>query len=221
MISSISSLVFQSAFYKYLSDCYLLPDIGLRQTLVGMKKLVSKAYPQHRIDVGKMLEDFDKPQTIEQFQVEYTRLFIGPYKMLAPPYESVYHNGDGTLMGNSTLEVMSLFREAGYSLADDYHDAPDHIATELEFMHILVAGISEFVQKNDTVAAEQYMRILISFLTDHLANWIPGLTRQVETVTGSEFYRSLARITRRTIEDDVKRLQREDLVQRPLSSDRQ
>ncbi|MFN2356106.1 MAG: molecular chaperone, partial [Desulfopila sp.] len=67
--------------------------------------------------------------------VEYARLFVGPFELLAPPYGSVYLETGRRLMGDSTIAVQHMYTNAGLTL--DVQEAPDHIALELEFMHYL------------------------------------------------------------------------------------
>jgi putative dimethyl sulfoxide reductase chaperone len=87
-------------------------------------------------------------EVLEALPVDYTRLFIGPFSPLAPPYESVYRGGE--VMGASTAAVMGLYRMAGFDLSGDFHEAPDHIAAELEFVYVLQAGQSQCKMAGET-----------------------------------------------------------------------
>ena len=75
---------------------------------------------------------------IEELTIDHARLFVGPFALLAPPYGSVYLEGERRLMGDSTLAVGECYREVGLEVAAGFNGTPDHIAAELEFMHFLV-----------------------------------------------------------------------------------
>src|SRR5574340_779574 len=68
----------------------------------------------------------------EELLWEYTRLFIGPYKLPCPPWESVYTSPKRLMMQDSADQVMQLYREAGLSI-ETTNVMPDHIGAELNF----------------------------------------------------------------------------------------
>lgn len=77
------------------------------------------------------------PDIIETLQVEHTRLFINaaPH-VIAPPYGSVYMQGEGTLMNKSTERVRDFYRQRGFDLADA-NEIADHLVYELDFLSLL------------------------------------------------------------------------------------
>ncbi len=50
---------------------------------------------------------------MEPLKVEFSKLFVGPYKLFAAPYGSVYLDDERKVMGDSTLDVKNRYREAG------------------------------------------------------------------------------------------------------------
>jgi TorA maturation chaperone TorD len=195
----------QPELFKQLSNCYLLPDCDFKKSVVALEYLIDKGYPRFAHETGSIIDAYEKTETSEQLRVEFTRLFIGPYIMLAPPYESVYRDREGKLMGDSTMEVLRLYKAAGFDLADNYHDAPDHVATELEFLYILSAKQMEAISSQDLPATKHYSSLAYSLLADHLYRWVPELTARIEAKAESGFYKCLARITRKAIEFEMAR----------------
>ena len=57
-----------------------------------------------------------------QLRSVYTKLFIGPAKLPAPPWESVYATGEPLLFQESTLAVREAYRRAGYAAAGYPHE---------------------------------------------------------------------------------------------------
>ena len=93
---------------------------------------------------------------IEELAIDHARLFVGPFALLAPPYGSVYLEGERRLMGDSTLAVGECYREVGLEVAAGFNGTPDHIAAELEFMHFLVVKELEALAGGDLVRAQHF-----------------------------------------------------------------
>jgi DMSO reductase family type II enzyme chaperone len=132
---------------------------------------------------------------IEQIKVDYARLFVGPYTLLAPPYGSVYLEGQHRVMGNSTLDVMKGYMEVGLSISEDFRDAPDHISAELEFMYYLVLKEIEAIAGGDYTIASDYLEKQKCFLENHLGVWISKFSTRVMENAHTEFYRALGTVT--------------------------
>jgi TorA maturation chaperone TorD len=121
---------------------------------------------------------------------------VGPYKLLAAPYGSVYLDGERKMMGDSTLDIQNRYREAGLGTAGNFKDAPDHIAAELEFMYYLIFKEIEFFSNSDLEAAVGFIRKQNSFLEDHLMAWVPEFVGNVIANAANPFYPNLANATR-------------------------
>lgn len=127
---------------------------------------------------------------------EYHRLFVGPYRLPAPPYASIYLEPGWTLMGPSTLEVLKRYGEAGFRLSPAFKDLPDHVTTELLFMACLVREEAEAWQHGDAEATATILQREKTFLGDHLVQWIPRFSKQILASTEEPFYRLLACLLR-------------------------
>jgi TorA maturation chaperone TorD len=133
-----------------------------------------------------------KAAEITSLVAEYHRLFVGPYNLLVAPYESIYRETDRTVMGESTLDVMKRYEEAGFSLSSSFKDLPDHIAAELEFMALLCEEEGAAWQRNDFSLALKLLSHEETFLGEHLVRWVPDFTLKIISTTESPFYRALA-----------------------------
>jgi len=127
---------------------------------------------------------------------EYHRLFVGPYRLPAPPYASIYLEPGRTLMGSSTLEVLRRYEEAGFRLSPALKELPDHVTTELLFMACLALEEAEAWGRGDAEGAATVLRREKAFLADHLARWIPRFSEQILVSTAEPFYRLLACLLR-------------------------
>lgn len=149
--------------------------------------------------IESYLQDLKEPL---ELAVEYTRLFRGPVKAEAYPYESMYV--DGEIMGASALDVLKRYAEAGVVVSDDFKDLPDHVAAELEFMHYLTARELEAWQRGDQGEAIRFQLLAHSFLKDHLARWVPDFADAILRNATSPFYSGLARITKGFVYEEAK-----------------
>lgn len=118
---------------------------------------------------------------VGKLDADYTRLFVGPGKLPAPPWESVYRADGDLLFQESTLEVRQAYREAGFKAAGYPHEADDHVATELSFMVSLVDEASAAVEAADDERAHAFMTAQVKFLQAHLTRWLPQFAERLNT----------------------------------------
>ena len=143
---------------------------------------------------------------LQELAVEHARLFVGPFELKAPPYGSVYLEAGRRVMGESTMEVIGLYREMGLSISESFRDLPDHVAVELEFMYYLVIQQLEAAQAGDVKRTRRYVEAQALFLDGHLRRWVPRFRAAILAATGSPFYRSLARCLEVFTEADARLL---------------
>lgn len=142
---------------------------------------------------------------IAELKVEYTRLFYGPGRIPALPYESVYREGR-RVYGECTTAVVEAYRIAGLSISSDFNDLPDHISTELEFMFFLVLKEKEAFDKGDFETAEPFRARQEEFLREHLIQWICHFCDEIINNTRLKFYSALAILAKVFIISDFFRL---------------
>lgn len=120
------------------------------------------------------------PDPLETIQVEHTRLFINaaPH-VVAPPYGSVFMQGEGTIMNRSTELVRGFYRQRGFDLASD-NEIADHLVYELEFLALL-AGSEE--------PADEEL-----FLQKFFRPWFGKFHDRVIEGADHHFYRVLVRL---------------------------
>ena len=126
--------------------------------------------------------------------------------MHAPPYGSVYLDGERQIMGKSTLEVRNNYREAGLDISTDFRNPPDHIAAELEFMYFIIFKEIEALENSDVDTTIDYLEKQRAFLNEHLGAWVSEFAAFVEQKAESKFYRNLAKATKVFIEQHLDEL---------------
>lgn len=215
----------RGSIYTLLSQCFMQPskelvnsiiDGSLNDALQATLGLIEDSkVTQHLAE----LKDFSiksQKQPSEEFlkelKAEYSRLFVGPGHVLAPPYESVYKtknedNKIGIVMGDSTIAVKRFYQSAGLELSDDYKDLPDHITLELHFMGHLCNLELDSAHEGRKEEQESVHKMQVEFLNTHLGNWISDFSQAVSIATNSAFYRGVAKLTETWIEIEIYELE--------------
>jgi len=188
--------------YKALAECYYSPGELTLQHVRQLGRDLKAVCPPAAEAAERMEAALLAHEGIEDLTIDHARLFVGPFALLAPPYGSVYLDGERRCMGDSTLDVGSHYREVGLGTAPGFNDAPDHIAAELEFMHFLVIKELEAHTGGDLVRAQHFRQKQRAFLERHLAAWAPDFASSVEEQAQTRFYQDLAAATRLFIESD-------------------
>ena len=125
----------------------------------------------------------------------YTKLFIGPAKLPAPPWESVYATGEPLLFQESTLAVRDAYRRAGYAAAGYPHEADDHLAVELDFMATLAADASAAFEAGDEERCADLLAVQRDFLREHLLTWVGAFAERLAGSAGDgAFYPRFAEL---------------------------
>jgi TorA maturation chaperone TorD len=194
--------------YKHLAECYRLPGENIRAILTSLVSNLSMLDSEAVSYVQSMRSELDQFPAFDLSAIEYTRLFVGPYSLPAPPYGSIYLEKERKIMGGSTLDARERYQSFGLDVSSNIHEVPDHITIEFEFMFFLIYTEIEAIR---SVALEKTRDLLLhqrSFLFDHLNEWIPDFTDCILQYSGTRFYQDLARATRIFIAEDLEYLDR-------------
>lgn len=128
-------------------------------------------------------------QDVPALQSDYTRLFVGPAALPAPPWESVYLSKKRELMQLSTLEVRNAYRAQGCIPTMYPHVPDDHIALELDFLAMLAQRACEASSDEAAVEALEASR---SFIDSHTGKWMGDYANDMIERGNSAFYACVA-----------------------------
>jgi TorA maturation chaperone TorD len=180
--------------YKFLSTCFYLPqkkrflqDNVFENFISAVKQVCSDAN-----DFSTRMRDAMLEETEESTVVEYSKLFVGPFELLAPPYGSSYLEKGRRVMGDTTIEVLKMYNELGLSINKDFKEMPDHVAVELEFMHYLIEKEIQALERSKFNLALFYVERQEIFLNKFLLRWVPSFCENINNNTESKFYAALA-----------------------------
>ena len=184
--------------YRLLSQAYGVPDKERFACLTAARGTVAGP-------CSDIVELADRERDLEQLQVDHSRLFVGPFKVLAPPYGSLYLEHTGQLMGDSTVDARKRYEEEGLEVT--LTEVPDHVAIELEFAHFLAARAARAIQESDLQGAVRCAEKRMDFLSKHLGVWISEFAAKVRKHARTDFYRALAHETEAFVLEDMAHLQ--------------
>lgn len=146
-------------------------------------------------EVCKGLHELKGATEEEYSQLEYifNRLFVGPNRLEASPYESTYRNTERAIMQKETLAVRNFYERAGLAVSNKNVDPDDHIALELEFVCYLL---------ENSLETESYSHLYEEFLNDHLFQWIPLHAKLIRGKTNNSVFRGVSYILQGLILDE-------------------
>ncbi len=139
-------------------------------------------------------ENLADPAFPEQVKSEYTRLFIGPEELIAPPWESVYRGKEAILFQELTLEVRKAYRAFGMQ-AEAFRRVPDDsLALELAFMSTLSGRALDAFRREDGSEVRTNLNGSLAFLKEHLLLWVPLFLERVKKSPTNLLYPQLCLI---------------------------
>ncbi len=134
-------------------------------------------------------------EAFESVKNDYTRLFQGPGKVLAPPWESVYFSEERMTFQQQTLDVRNWYRRYGLQAINLYQEPDDHIGLELLFVAHLAQRSLLALEQNETAVFDELLSAQCDFLSAHPLTWTALWSKDVHTHAKTDFFRGLAMLT--------------------------
>lgn len=140
----------------------------------------------------KVLDSVD----CEELAAEHSRLFEPRSKLQVPPYETEYTLAESPQHALSQpahlSDIAGFYKAFGLAISEERPDRVDHIATELEFMHILALKESIAIEGNETEHIEIVRDAQLKFMNDHLGRWTGQFRDRMADADEDGFYIALA-----------------------------
>lgn len=138
----------------------------------------------------------DLDETLENLRLDYTHLFVGPGKVLVPPFESIYFNNERLIFQEETLQVRGWYRRFGLVTENLYKEPDDHAGLELAFLAHLAQLASVAADDQDTARLDEIIDAQRQFFSAHAGRWIPAWCDLVISNAQTDFYRGVALTTK-------------------------
>ncbi|MBI2216887.1 MAG: molecular chaperone TorD family protein [Candidatus Rokubacteria bacterium] len=180
--------------YRLFSTCFYPPErdqLLQHRICIELAETLNELYPDTAAAAHAMVLHEQLTQLSEtDVRVDHAALFVGPFRLKAAPYGSIYLERNNLLMGDTTLAASVCYAEAGLELT--LHEPADHIAVELEFMHYLAALSAQAAHRGDDEQTARLTGQGDRFLNDHLGAWAPAFCAAIKRGANTVFYRALA-----------------------------
>ncbi|GBE57228.1 Tat proofreading chaperone DmsD [bacterium BMS3Abin01] len=157
-------------FSRRLDESNLLEELF---ELPGIKKMHSCIQP--------ILKSGD----IDDAQQDFYQLFLGPRRLKAPPWESVYRSQLRLVNQESTAEVRCLYAQYGFQTEEGQLE--DHFGTECDFLHRLCM----MIKGSSTEQIADLMKVQKHFVSEHLVKWVPGFAMDIRHNARTPFFRGM------------------------------
>ena len=133
----------------------------------------------------------------ETLAVEYTRLFdVGAGGPPAPLYGGLY---SGARM-KTMEEAVRFYNYFGLRLSEGPRELPDHLTTELEFLHYLTFCEAETLEQGGDPGP--FRRAERDFLARHPGSWVPKLVDRLGSQAPARFFAALFEALLRFLESE-------------------
>jgi TorA maturation chaperone TorD len=135
----------------------------------------------------------------DQIRADYIRLFIGPHKVIVPPWESVHVSYTGLTFQQETLDVRKWYAHFGLQFEKLHKEPDDHIGIELAFLSHLSGLAARAIEHEDEKEFMKMMDAQRDFAVEHPLKWAPAWCRRMEKESKTSFYRGTALVTLGTL----------------------
>lgn len=195
----------RTGFYRMLHKMYRWP-----LTQDELDALDGEQFRQmaEELDEGLMKEGFNdlyralrrrNTGTRQVLSADFTKVFLGTatYEgFSAQPYASLFVGNAHQLMGSECNAVSKLYRKSAVKLSEGIDLPEDHLAFECEYLAILNVRATDRLREGDSVGAIELLESQLSFIREHVFNWLPRFYALASKLIDTRFYRGVLRITK-------------------------
>lgn len=190
----------RSRFYRLLADGFDYPDSDTFEDLTAgrYRDAVTDTCKDMHCESEPALEGLVASGDYTDFQANYLRLFeVGMGMPPCPLYSGTYRGGRKAVME----ELTRFYSFFGLSIEHGAGELPDHVTTELEFMHFLAFKELTALQRNED--ATPYRRAQADFLERQLLTWLPALEARLHGLEPVSFYGALVSLANAVVRSEM------------------
>ncbi|MDW8319428.1 MAG: molecular chaperone TorD family protein [Anaerolineae bacterium] len=196
MTTAIEQALSRSQVYGFLASVYLYPTENWSEDLPLAAAAAARlphapAWPAV------------SPLPLPSLQAVYLRCF-GLAGSL--PYETEYGLPHEYRQAQELADIAGFYRAFGFTVGGAVRERPDHLAAELEFMHLMTLKEAHALATGLTEAAVICREAQARFLADHLGAWIDLFAESLALNTADGPYPPLARFTAAWVHAEAARL---------------
>ncbi len=194
----VDNLITKANIFNFLVALYCEPDAevlwneNFQKLFLDNVSEIDKEIYGYAFNIVKSLEQTTQIELLQ----EYSRIFLGPFEVIAHPYASVYLEGY-TLNGEITQNILHFYNTCGLLYDEEVKELPDNIVIIFQFLHYLTQCE---INGNEDFPDIDWSAKMKEFLEKYVDTWIPEFTENIINGTQNEFYRNLALLTRKFLQ---------------------
>ena len=193
--SRTEEAIARSAAYRLLSQALVYPTADAAcKTLdedLPLAESVADALP---VEVGNALGEMAsalRGAERHEMEVAYGAALSHVHSADCSAFESDYLEGDLWRRAHQLADIAGFYRAFGVSHPSE---RPDHVAVELEFLHLVSCKLAWALGSEQGEHAEVCAAAEDRFLTDHVLRWMPGFAARLARTASAGPLRSVARM---------------------------
>lgn len=159
----------------------------LRQAILGLFGDINPT-----LMTGLSESAFVAEADLDSFAAEYSRLFyLGDLDIPPCPLHEGEHYGHRMEVME---KVLAFYRHFGLALATSPNEMPDHLISELEFLHFL--SFQQHHYQRHQMDAGDFQRARYDFIDLHAQRWMPNLQERIGESVRFVYFRDCALLLR-------------------------
>lgn len=194
-------IIHRLALYVFLQKFYAGDLIDQEKFIWGeLTTLINKDilyFSDQKMEKGVEMISQLNSNDFDNLEFDFNRLFVGPDRLEAAPYESIYRNSERALMQAETMAVRRFYERAGMVLTNKNHVPDDHLSFELEFVCFLL---------EESMEDDAYYELFEAFMKLHLFQWVEKHCELVREKTTNTLIIGMSYILQGLLEVERKRM---------------
>ena len=196
-----------SQLYGLLGECFCYPDADLAESVRSGALARQASTLCGELDAG-LLESLDlsaledEAATSGVLSREFTRLFDAGARGTACSL-------NGGLQVGPQMKVMEeavrFYAHFGLTLTEEQKELPDHLTTELNFLHFLACWEHELRARGASTTAYRLARR--DFIARHPGRWVPVMKEKLQTMNPLPLFQVLSELLDRLLRHDLAELE--------------
>ncbi len=130
----------------------------------------------------------------EALAADFDALFVGPGRMHACPYESVYRSLEGLTFEAETMQVRRFYAEHDLQAPAFNREPDDHVGLEVAFIGQLCLAALNALEDGEPERSRRFVSSARLFVGQHLGVWGPDFCTRVIDHADTAFYASVAHL---------------------------
>ena len=193
---SLNAAIGRAQAYGFFSTVFLYPLENWTEDLSTFAKIL----PELALEPWSLSLE---PWSLSALQSEHLRVF-GLTGSLC--YETEYGLPHEFRQSQELADIAGFYHAFGFRLGGAVRERPDHLAAELEFMHLLALKEAYALQSGIGEHIEVCVEAQRKFLADHLGRWLGWFAEGLGRLAEDSVYTTLARLAAALAQSEAARL---------------